>query len=59
MAKGNVTVLRELSLVIAHIKQILSNVDKRYSYDDLVRVKLEYVLKKLEHIYDLVSYADE
>ena len=58
MAKGNITVLRELSLAIAHIKQILSNVDKRYRYDDLVRAKLEYVLKKLEHVYDMVSHYE-
>jgi hypothetical protein len=58
MAKGNITILRELSLAIAHVKQILSNVDKRYKYDDLVRAKLEYVLKKLEHIYDLVSHCE-
>ena len=58
MAKGNITVLRELSLAIAHIKQILSNVDKRYRYDDLVRAKLEYVLKKLENVYDMVSYCE-
>jgi len=58
MAKGNITVLRELSLAIAHIKQILSNVDKRYKYDDLVRTKLEYVLKKLENVYDMVSYCE-
>jgi len=58
LAKGNITVLRELSLAIAHIKQILSNVDKRYKYDDLVRTKLEYVLKKLENVYDMVSYCE-
>jgi hypothetical protein len=58
MAKGNITILRELSLAIAHVKQILLNVDKRYKYDDLVRTKLEYVLKKLEHIYDLVSHCE-
>ena len=58
MAKGNITILRELSLAIAHVKQILNNADKRYKYDDLVRTKLEYVLKKLEHIYDMVSHCE-
>ena len=57
MAKGNITVLRELSLAIAHIKQILSN-NVDYKYDDLVRTKLEYVLKKLENVYDMVSYCE-
>jgi hypothetical protein len=59
MAKGNITILRELNLAIAHVKQILNNTDKRYKYDDLVRAKLEYVLKKLEHIYDVVTHCEQ
>jgi len=58
MAKDNITVLRELNLAIAHIKQILLNTDKRYKYDELVRAKLEHVLKKLEHVYDMVSHCE-
>jgi len=59
MARGNVEALRELNTAMAHIKQILENVDGRYKYDSLVRVKLEYVLKKLERVYDIVSYLHD
>ena len=59
MARGNIEALRELSVAIAHIKQILENADGRYKYDSLVRVKLEYVLKRLERVYDIVSYLHD
>jgi hypothetical protein len=59
VARGNIEALRELSVAIAHIKQILENADGRYKYDSLVRVKLEYVLKRLERVYDIVSYLHD
>jgi len=59
MARGNVEVLRELNAAMSQIKQILENADGRYKYDSLVRIKLEYVLKKLERVYDIVSYLHD
>jgi predicted transcriptional regulator len=58
MAKGNVEALRRINTAITHIKQILENTDKIYEYNEVVRVKLEYVLKQLEKLYDLVSYCE-
>jgi hypothetical protein len=59
MARGNVEALRELNAAMSQIKQILENADGRYKYDSLVRIKLEYVLKKLERVYDIVSYLHD
>jgi hypothetical protein len=59
MARGNVEVLRELNAAMSQIKQILNNADGRYKYDSLVKIKLEYVLKKLERVYDIVSYLHD
>jgi hypothetical protein len=58
MAKGNVEALRRINKAITHIKQILENTDKIYEYNEVVRVKLEYVLKQLEKLYDLVSKCE-
>ena len=59
VARGNVEALRELNAAMSQIKQILENADGRYKYDSLVRIKLEYVLKKLERVYDIVSYLHD
>jgi hypothetical protein len=58
MAKSNIEVLRSLQLCIKLIKEALND-KKYYNVREPLESRLQFVLLKLEKIYDQVSYADD